>query len=787
MIFAADPKADIQAPRVFGVPPGVDFPAALVAGLNARSDAARPEMLAHATVYLNTRRMHRRCQTLFEAGPPRLLPRLKLLSVVAPPWDQALPPARDKLTRQLDLTTLISRLIEAAPDLAPPAAAFDLAGSLAALLDEAQGEGVALDKILGLNVADASGHWQRSLQFLRIIAGMEGGEALDPEALQRRKIQALAQYWASFPEERPVIIAGSTGSRGTTALLMQAVARLPQGAIILPGYDFDMDDTQWRRLTHPDAIEDHPQYRFAALLQDLGIGPQDVQPWTDDLAPNPARNRLISLSLCPAPVTDRWLLDGPALGDLRQASDGLSLISAPDAPREALAIALAMRDAVERGKSVALISPDRMLTRRVAAALDRWRITADDSAGEPLAQTAVGRLLRHVAELMGAQTSSEALLVLLKHPACHQGAGRGDHLRLTRDLELHLRRKAVAFPGQADLTRALGDDAAATAWIRWICQILDQLRAAESGSLAELTATLTSTAEALAMGSDPQGELKLWDGKDGSEAHKQLTALSAAAENHPDLQSAFDFRMILRGLLSGEVRDPLASRPDVMIWGTLEARVHGADLVILGGLNEGIWPEQPNPDPWLNRQMRREAGLLSPERRVGLSAHDYQQAVCSGEVILSRAARDAEAETVPSRWLNRLLNLLGGLPDQHGDAALAAMQARGTVWTDLAAQQDRPAHRLPPSPRPAPAPPAQARPRNYRATEIETLIRDPYQIYARKILKLHPLDGLRQRPEARLRGTLFHEVLETFLPLYPDLPENAQQEALLDIAAQILA
>src|SRR5690606_38957117 len=51
------------------------------------------------------------------------------------------------------------------------------------------------------------------------------------------------------------------------------------------------------------------------------------------------------------------------------------------------------------------------------------------------------------------------------------------------------------------------------------------------------------------------------------------------------------------------------------------------------------------------------------------------------------------------------------------------------------------------------------RPRRFSITEIETLRRDPYAVYARRILGLEPLDPLLGDPGAAERGSLFHEAL----------------------------
>jgi RecB family exonuclease len=218
-----------------------------------------------------------------------------------------------------------------------------------------------------------------------------------------------------------------------------------------------------------------------------------------------------------------------------------------------------------------------------------------------------------------------------------------------------------------------------------------------------------------------------------------------------------------------------------MIWGTQEARVQGADLVILGGLNEGIWPAAPRPDPWLSRPMRERLGLPSQDREIGLSAHDFLQGAARSEVILTRARKIEGTPTVASRWLIRLENLLGGLGE---GAALAAMRARGEALLGLVALVHQPGSPVVHAPRPMPRPPVDKRPRQLSVTQIETLIRDAYAIYARKILELKPLDPLGHPPDFRERGTVVHAILERFVAATRDrMPEPAAARAILMEAA----
>jgi len=780
-----------DTPRVFAVPPGVDFPRALVRGLVGRCAGAPPEALARVRLIVNTRRMARRVGALFDEGPARLLPRIDLvtdLDALSPEAD--LPPPASALRRRLELMRLVSALLDRAPDLAPRSAIYDLADGLAGLMDEMHGEGVSPERLAALDVSDQSGHWGRIRDFLGIISDCFEGDLAVPEsaARQRMAAEALIRRWEADPPRHPVIMAGSTGSRGATRLLMLAVARLPQGAVVLPGYDRDMGAGAWEALADPPGAEDHPQYRFAELMRALGIGPDDIGPWAPVAPVNPARNRLVSLALRPAPITDQWRRDGPALEAIGAAMADVTLLDAPSPRIEALTIALRLRLAAEEGRSAALITPDRGLARQVTAALDRWHIRPDDSAGVPLNRTAPGRLLRHVAELFHLPLSAAALLTLLKHPLTHSGGDRGPHLRLTRELELHLRRRGVPYPDTRDLRAwAAGmADPLAGDWAEWAIACFTGQQQAGPAPLEDLVARHIALAGRIAQGADGEGTGTLWHEEPGRTAHG---AVSDLLENalFGGAVDARDYVTLFHAILArAQVRAPTGAHPLIRIWGTLEARVQGAELLILAGLNEASWPETPPPDPWLNRALRAQAGLRLPERRIGLSAHDFQQALLAPEVWLTRSLRSDDAPTVPARWLNRVQSLLFGLPRQGGVAALTAMRARGRHWLRLAEAIETPAP-VPPERRPSPRPPAEARPRRLSVTEIRTLIRDPYAIYARHVLGLRPLDPLMRMPDALLRGTVLHEVMERFIKATQDDPALLTPQALIARTVAVLA
>ena len=749
---------------MFGVPPGADFPRAVVERILDAHAGRSPEDLARVRLLVNSRRMQQRFASLFRASGPRLLPRILLVTEterILPGID--LPRPVSRLRRQLELAQLTARLVDAEPDLAHPAAAVSLADSLASLLDEIHGEGIAPEQVRALEIGDDSLHWQRSLKFLDIVGAYVDSvseDGLDFEARRRLGVEQVSAAWATDPPDTPVIIAGSTGSRTTTRMLMCAVARLPQGALVLPGFDFDLPGQIWDSLASSRDCEDHPQYRFAALFAALGMARDQVAKWGKP--PDSARNELVSLSLRPAQVTDQWLSEGPGIGDLRQATSSMALVEASDSREEALAVAVAIREAVQQGESSALVTRDQDLVRRVSAALARWNIVPDNSFGMQLPLTPPGTFLLQIGRLVGAPARPEDLIALLKHPFTRAGSDRGLHLANTRQLELFLRRNAVHAFTEANLQSfAEGAPDERREWIGWLASILDPLRQRPAPTLLDAVTHHLELAKAIS-GSEDDSVNGLWARSSGRLVRAVIDNFLEESAFGKPVPFADYLRLLERMMMAERDRDPSEARPDVMVWGAREARVQGPDLVILGGLNEGRWPEQPDPDPWLNRKLRRSLGLPLPEGETGLAAHDYQQAIAAPRVVLSRSSRDGDGDAVPSRWVNRLTNLLEGLPGQFGPEALGEMKRKGDQLLALAGMIDRPARTVEPEPRPAPSPPPDKRPKKLSVTEIQRLIRDPYAIYARHVLRLRPLLPLVPEPDARLKGTVFHAVLAAF-------------------------
>ncbi len=781
MTLLADP-----APRLYAIPPGVSFAPAFAAGLLRRLDGHPPEAAVRIRLIVNTSRARTEItEALADTAPgPALLPAIECIADLGADPLACLgdPQAEPALRRMLRLTRLVETFLEREGQSAPPAAAPDLAASLAELLDQLDDEGIPVDALQDATGGEFAAHWERSLGFIRQIVTEGGRRQGDPKARQRRAITGLVEAWAASSPDTPVIAAGSTGSVGSTADLLAAIAGLPQGAVVLPGFDIGIDPAIWQNLT-----PEHPMAPFKGMFERLGLAPGDVRPWNDGAHPLPARLRLLGQALRPAPVTDAWRA---AASDLQVEADestsGLTLIEAEHPRREAAAIALAIRATIDTpDRTVAVVTPDAALARRVTAELQRFGIQPDDSLGQPLSLSPAGVFLRLVAEVADGATDA-TVVALLKHPLASIGGDRQAHARAARRYEMALRRAGPRRRDGAILPSwPTNDDGKAPpkeedlAWLEAVRAAVAPFASAlqTDAPLETLAASHQAAADALSGGA-------VWTGEDGEAAAQRLAEIARHADAHGDGPVPDYPRLFLR-LLSGlQLRPRRGERhPRVSIWGTAEARIRRADVMILAGLNDGSWPMLPGNDPWLSRPMREAVGLPPPERQVGLAAHDFIGAAAAGEVFLTRSTRVDGTPTVASRWLARLTNLLEGVEGN----ALAAMRRRGRYWLDLLAHTHLPDRTTPRPARPCPTPPLPARPARLSMTGVEELVRDPYAIYCRHVLRLEPLPPLGRTADARERGVLLHSLLERFVRETMDGLPDAPEQLFDRIADAVLA
>ncbi|NIJ08079.1 ATP-dependent helicase/nuclease subunit B [Sphingomonas vulcanisoli] len=779
-------------PNVFSIPPHRGFADALAVGLLTRH-GRDPMRLARGAILLPNERAVRAVRDGFvrHSDGGLLLPRLvsigdpaldDRLGALFDPLDEAtLRPAIDPLRRQLILARLIADVRRQAGAPVDAGEAMRLAADLARTLDQLIVAEVPITRLGDVVPEALAVHWQASLALLDLIL-MQWPEALerlgmiDLAARRNALIDRAARGWAARPPATWIAAAGISAAGPAVARLLRCVARLPDGMVVLAGLDRAMVEEQWAALKPEEgrAIETHPQLALKRLLEAMGVARGEVRLWPRGGAGRTpaARSRAIGHAMAPAEFTDRWRDLPPR--DRQLPGVRAAEFAAPAA--EAQAIALALREAIEvPGVTAALVTPDRGLAARVSAHLRRWGIDADDSAGRPLSQLAPGTLLLAIADALAEDFAPVALLTLLKHPLVRAGEERGGWLEQVRTLDRALRGPRPA-PGLAGIGHYLasGDgwqardrEKALPFWREEVLPLLTPLATqAESLPIGALFAQLREAATALA------GDAA-WSRTAGRAAAELVGALEESGGEGPAMLSRASLPAFLRAVLDAiAVRPPQGGHPRIFIWGLIEARLQRADLVIVGGLNEGIWPALPAPDPWLAPAIRAALGLPGLEERIGIQAQDFAAVLGAPKVLLTRSRRDARAPAIASRFWLRLEAMTGGLRRVR----------RFGRWAQAIDHGGVPA----PAERPAPRPPIADRPRQIAVTKLDRLKADPFAFYADAMLKLKSWDAVDADPSPAWRGTAVHAILDAWYREDDCDPDRlrARAEALLrDVGA----
>ncbi|MEO7654089.1 MAG: PD-(D/E)XK nuclease family protein [Sphingomicrobium sp.] len=747
-------------PAIFTIPTHRAFSDSLAAGLIARFDGDQLALAQGRILLPNSRAVRSMTEAFVRlSGGGLLLPRL--IPIGDPDLGERiggalLPPVEDEPLPAIDLG---ERLLELAATLRATAggsaAALRLAAELARTLDALKIEEIDAAR---LREAVAEGevgaeHWQKSLAQLNVVlshwpAILAARGSIDLVDRRNLLLRRLAKRWESEPPGGFTIAAGINTAAPAIAGLLKRVAEMADGEVVIPGLWLAdiLPDEEWVSLGITDEGRDepaHPQYHLKLLLSRMGMRRSDVRPWGASAGPEAKQDRSTAVANAfAAPAhSHKWVTLKPA----ERRFDGVCLAEFADPAAEAQGIALALREALETpGKTAALVTPDRGLAERVSALLARWGIEADDSAGRALSLTPPGTFLLALAALAADEFAPVALLAALKHPLAGGAEEERRHwLDAARLLDLKLRGPRPPA-GLVGVDQAIAGTRAEKGWqgLRPSLAPLDALFAAPI-TLADLAQLLADCAQTVSLG-------RAWTGQAGRMVAELLADLAASPAAAHLMVEAADAVPILRLWLdSGVVRPPYGGHPRLFIWGLLEARLQRADLMILGGLNEGSWPALPSPDAFLPPRVRANLDMPTLEMRIGLAAQDFAEALNAPEVLVTRAKRDSRAPTIASRFWLRL---------QAVDPDIA----RDTRLPHLAMTLDEPGE-VRPADRPEPVPAKEQRPTNIRVTDVDLLRADPYSFYAKRILELRALDHLDADASAAWKGTSVHKQLELWL------------------------
>lgn len=819
---------DRDQPRWFAIEPHRPFLQDLAWGLNRALETRGPEALADAVVLTPTRRagraLHEAFLTTLGGRSAALLPQIRTLGDLdegEPPFEPAglaldLPPAIGPMRRRFELArlalehqALIDRRLDAAGALEMGAALGRLFESAA--IEERSERLLELDALVEGDFAE---HWRLSSRFLQACAlGWTGRlrelDLIDAPERQVRLMRALAEQWRTRPPQGVIVAAGSMGGAPAAADLLAAVAEAPLGAVVLPGLDRTLPDAVWAQIG--EAEEQHPQSPLKRLLDAVRVERADVRLWPSPETPANARRgrrrqRVIEEALRPVEATADWLgaireLRRETAGGedpIREGLEGLTVLPARHEDEAALLAALLLRETLETpGTDAAVVTPDPVSARRIQAALSRFGVVADSSAGEPLSLSPVAELARLTLQAAASgPPDGVAILALLKNPLTRLGREPGELARTRGTLETRalrgpavrrwdrLERKIAEAaertnkekPGWEERLAGLESAARLLADVRAVADAVAAPFAHGDGDAVAAARALVAGMERLAA-NETGSTGGLWAGPEGEAAARLFDSLLEDGAALPPVTPS-GFTQLVDGLFAAEVvRSGEATHGRVRILGAVEARLIRADRLILLGLEEGVWPAPAPTDPFLSRPMRAKLGLPPPERRVGQAAHDFVQAACAPEVWLIHAERRGGAPAVKSRWLWRLETLASG--------AGVTLPSRPELLA-WARALDRPTDPPRPAPRPEPRPPASVRPNTLSATRVEGWIRDPYAIYAQYVLNLTPMSRPSEAVEAAARGTAIHSALEAFAGAFPDtLPADCEQQILRFVEAAL--
>ena len=788
----------------YTIPPGCAFASDLAKGVLAQADT--PEQLAHTLILVPTRRAQRALSAAFLSssdGQAMLLPKIKAIGDLD---DDSLPdalltdggnlpPAIPEMRR----LCLIARQVQSFPiggQKPSEVQAFALARALISLFDQMQNADFNPQDLAGLWPQELAAHWHDIAQFMTIMtqywpAILEAEKAMDPVQRRLALLQKQLDIWHENPPQTPVIVAGSTGTLPATQRLMKLVASLPQGQIIFPGLIPDIDEDDWR-IIHQDKV--HPFHPLSITLKALSLRLSDVQIWPASKAQSAAsqkRQSFLFEVMRPASQTDKWRALGSAKDSFisRDSFEGFQRLEAQDSHEEAEIIALLLRAQLEIPERTAiLVTPDRQLAQMVRTQLRRFDIEIDDSAGEPLAQSKIGHFLVLLARLVQSRTEITDLVTLAAHPFCSAGMDRQIFRQEFDKINKQHLRGTLSISTLEELIKSLeGISDERAAFLREHLQValapLQKLASRSMISLAKAANSLGQVAEALASQSrdgEAQAVHALWSGPEGEGAATLLRELSSYGQDF-EIRPSQLAESLLALMSSVEVRKPYQRQSRIAILGAVESRMLSADLVILSGLNEGVWPPKPNQDLWMNQSMAAAIGLPHRQWRIALSAHDFLMAAAQKQVIITRARRQNDRPTLPSRWLTRMDAVMKAARIED----LIKPRLPDDIAAILAYQRHVTAQPIAP---PQPKPPVTYRPDKISATQFDRLIADPYGLYADKILGLRKLQPVNETPGPLLKGNLFHAAFQHFIAAYPEGSlEMGMKDKLLEMAKPLFA
>lgn len=675
-----------------------------------------------------------------------------------------LPPVISSIDRRYILAQLISQKDKGFSW----AQCLDFAKSLARLMDQVYTENLNLSDLPDLvPTNELSDHWKEIVQFLDILSEqwpkiLQERGVIDGADRRNRLMNALSDFWSNYPPESPILIAGSTGSIPAVTQLMKVISHLPQGGVILPGLDLNMPDAVWS-----DLPMSHPQSIMKNTLNFIGAERADVV-LLNHKKIDRVIDTAISESLYPS---SHFLINSTSIAE--KDFSHIHLIETENEREEALSIALILRRMMnDPHKTAIVITPDRNLARRISSELKRWNIEVNDSAGQGLHTQPIAVFLRKFMALFVDKISVSTFLSFLKTPDLKGHLSQKELF----EFETKFHRSSTFVPDELTLNDILllQDKYPFLQKFIKLFEQIDSIKT-EQKTISEF---LTDILNALHQFMPDQ--ISLWDGDDGQTMINYFQTLQASDVAHRSV-SIHEFRDLIEHFWSETVvRSTRPSHPNITILGQIEARLLHADVTILAGLNESIWPQDPTPDPWMSQFMRRQFGLPPAERQYALSAHDFVGGLSSNEVYLTRSEKLNGAPTVPARWIQRILAYIESQNLSKDHLSYQNKMVIRPIIENLSHVET-----IKRISAPMPIPPLHKRPRSFYVTDIEALIKNPYALYIKSILRLRPLRTIDDENFHLQIGNVLHEIFEKYIVSLKSNPTQNDYDVLMSVKSEI--
>lgn len=708
--------------------------------------------------------------------------------------DEGLLPPINEIERNLILSKLIKQKNQSLND----EQAFALAVDLAHLIDTVEMEMLSFDNLSSIVPEHLSQYWQETLEFLQIITEwypkiLQERGYTNPVARKIKLIYKQVEIWKQFPPKGRIFIAGSTGSLVPIAYMINAISEMENGYVILPHLDKILSDDDFENVG-----QNHPQYGLKNLLLKMNIKRQDVKELKPSTPINEnlfERETLSSYIMLNSSLDANW----QTMPNVNANTlNGISKITFKTDLDETLGLALCLREMVEKNKKTLLITPDRKIAKSVASELKRWDIIVDDSAGISASEIDTGNYIILLLNAIIEKFPPFALLSILKHKFTSLGYAKDKLEQIVNNLEENVLRGNFGLDNidkiisKTEELKIKNDKIEISPILSLLNTLKEQIKIFdnlfeenEKVSIYNILYTHLQIVEKFVQNDKKEPDFVnnlLYNGDLEFQLCDKLKELLKTLYNlkddkfdidKMDLKSYRDF--ISSYLFNLKLRPTNNSHPLIAIMNSIEARLLNADVFIMAGLNEQTFPSTTSDDPWMSRPMKAEFKLPLPERKIGLSSHDFSEFFCKQNVIMTRALKVDSNNTIESRWLQKLDAILQiknlKLDDEFSNMVLD--------WTNnIDKVNDTPVRCV----RPAPKPPLEARPKQLSATNIEKLYRDPYIIFAKYILKLSKLKDIEQDTLPADFGNVIHNSLEEFkkknLSTYEELMQIIMKNAL---------